>query len=57
MKAVGSRNVETVKMLLEARADVSMKTMSGLTPLDIAESIRDTEMVNILSRTTKSQAV
>jgi hypothetical protein len=48
MKAVGSRDMDTVKALLEARADVNACTNSGLSAIQIAESLGEVEMVEAL---------
>lgn len=49
MKAVGSRNVDAVRTLLDARADVDQKSNSGLTALGIAKSIGDKDITAFLS--------
>ena len=49
MKAVGSRSVEAVRTLLMAGADIDQKSNSGLTALQIAESIGAKDMVAALS--------
>ena len=48
MKAVGSRNADSVRVLLELKADPSIVTKSGLSALEIAECIQDPLMVEIL---------
>ena len=50
MKGVGSRNPDTVRTLLELKADPGVVSESGLTALQIAESIKDTEMIKLFSR-------
>lgn len=48
MKAVGSRDLDTVKVLLEAGADPHESTQSGLTALKIAESLEENDIIGIL---------
>ena len=45
IKAVGCRNTETVRLLIEAKADLAETTNSGLSPMMIAEEIRDQDML------------
>ena len=48
IKAIGSRNQETVRLLLDAKADLSETTNSGMSAMATAEAIRDDEMVEFL---------
>lgn len=48
MKAVGSRSLESVKLLLENKADLNEANISGMTPLMMAEAIKDREMMDLL---------
>ena len=48
MKAIGCRNPEAVKLLLENKASVHDMNDAGMTPLMLAESIRDKEMIELL---------
>jgi len=48
IKAVGSRNRESVKVLLEANADVNASTTSGLSALQVAELIHESEIAEII---------
>lgn len=48
IKAVGSRSAESVKVLLEAKADVHAATKSGLTALQVADLIHEAEISGIL---------
>lgn len=50
MKAVGSRDIATVKLLLEAGADPHESTPSGLTALKIAESLQENDIIEILKK-------
>jgi hypothetical protein len=46
--AVHSWDLETVKLLLEHGADVTLKDNKGITPIDAAEAMRPDRMVEIL---------
>jgi ankyrin repeat protein len=50
MKAVGSRDLATVNVLLEAGADPHETTQSGLTALKIAESLQENDIIGILKK-------
>ena len=47
--AVGSGNVEVVEYLIERGAGVDVLNSVGQTPLDIAKSRNDTEMLHVLN--------
>jgi len=46
--AVGGRHLEITKLLLDNGADVHAKQSDGFTPLTLAASLRDTELVALL---------
>jgi ankyrin repeat protein len=48
--AVGGRHLEVAKLLLDARADVSAKQADGLTPIMLAQGLRDAELVALLKQ-------
>lgn len=48
IKAVGSRNVESVKVLLESKADSSFVTQSGISALKVAELMNESAIVDVL---------
>ena len=49
MRAVGSRSLPTVSLLLASGADRSLRTQSGLTALDIAVALgSDEDIINAL---------
>ena len=47
-KAIGSRNIEAVKLLLAKGGDPKKKSLSGLTALEAAEAVGEVEIVKIL---------
>jgi len=49
MKAVGSRNLECVKILLEAKADLVATTNGGISAMKIAETINHLEILEVLN--------
>jgi hypothetical protein len=50
--AVMASDLQTIKMLLDAGADPDRKGMAGLTPRDMAKSMRNAEVMAALSKTT-----
>jgi hypothetical protein len=48
MKAVGSRNAETVQLLLGARADLDATTSTGMTAQKVAETVNEPEILETL---------
>ena len=47
--AVGSRNVEVAEYLIERGAELDVLNSDGQTPLDVAMSYNDTEMLHLLN--------
>ncbi len=50
MNAVGEGQTETVRVLLDAAADVSAKTEIGITALTIATQAGHTEIIELLKK-------
>ncbi len=49
-KAVGSGNAETVRVLLDFKADVDARSTGNLSALDIAKSIKNEECISMLEK-------
>jgi ankyrin repeat protein len=49
MKAIGSRNLECVKVLIEAKANLDSVTQGGISAYKIAETINHVDILDLLN--------
>lgn len=49
MKAIGSRNLECVKVLIEAKANLDAVTKGGISAYKIAETINHVDILDLLN--------
>ena len=48
MKAIGSKNSETVQLLLGAKANLDESTSTGMTALKVAEAVNEPSILEVI---------